>query len=218
MVWTFPLPNCKAGTQDRLLFQGRVAVKLVRFGYNHQQQVSSPALPCPALPVLGWRGVDAAWLGNMPPYSLKTDRIIQAVMWYFGVSETQSSILMPHCCVERGFWGAGGEGTPSSSGRHHSRHKPGPCQAQSSSGSRGRVNPDHSTHFPFPLPGKKITYFLQGDDDFAVLIAALPVARGFSRLGGFKSQCFSTERHFQYPLGSISNCFSGEHRFIWFLY
>lgn len=89
-----------------------------------------------------------------------------------------SSILMPHSHGEREFWGAGGDGTPSSSGRHHTRHNPGLCQAQSSLGSTGRVNPDHSTHFPFPLPGKKITYFLQGDDDFAVLIAALPVARG----------------------------------------
>lgn len=121
-----------------------------------------------------------------------------------------SSILMPHSCGERRFWGAGGDGTPSSSGRHHTRHNPGLCQAQSSLGSTGRVNPDHSTHFPFPLPGKKITYFLQEDDDFALLIAAFPVAWGFSRLRGFKILCFPTKKHFQYLLGSFSSCSSEE--------
>lgn len=64
---------------------------------------------------------------------------------------------------------------------HSPRDLPTPpsCRAQ---GSTARVNPNHSTCFPFPLPQQeKKVYFLQGDDDFAVLWATLPVAKGFSR-------------------------------------
>lgn len=68
-------------------------------------------------------------------------------------------------------------------------------------GSTGRVNPHHSTHFPFSLPGKKIKYFLQGDDDFAVLIAALPVARGFSRPGRLQKLVFFHQKALSVSLG-----------------
>lgn len=55
---------------------------------------------------------------------------------------------------------------------------------------------------PFSSPIKKKAYFLQGDD-FAVLRATLPAARGFSRylVWGTLKTCFSTEKQCQYFMG-----------------
>lgn len=131
------------------------------------------------------------------------------------------------CCGGwRGLWGARGEGTPSRPGRHHARTAQGTCQPHHTEEPRtGRaglfLTTAHTSSFPSPSKKKKAD-FLQGDD-FEVLWATLPVARGFSRYLGWetskacvfppKSTLSNSWVRLQFKLLQWGTC-----RLIWLLY
>lgn len=95
--------------------------------------------------------------------------------------------------LKRGLRGAGGEGDSSGAGRHRAGTAQGTCQprqpAEPGAERAGLIlTTAHTSPFSSPCKKKKTTpYFLQGDDDFAALLATLTAARGFSRYLGWET-------------------------------